>query len=207
MRQGRVNKCRVVSETGEWIMKKLAIATITAIGVMGGTAHAAIAEGTGAIALLGITAIPSDTIMGGTTFDALISLFGGGTGAFANVPILTPFSHLRVTAQAGSVLDFSSSFGTFAGLVTSAETTGLPTNRVVNVIAVGRFTPMGMMSGFDPGPMSVSFSATQTGRSSAISASYSFWSAASVVPEVATYATMLAGLGVLGAVVRRRRVG
>ena len=49
-------------------------------------------------------------------------------------------------------------------------------------------------------PVSVSFSATQTGARSSVSASYTFWSVVSVVPELETYAMMLAGLGLLGRV-------
>ena len=191
-------------------MNKLALATIAALGTLAGAAHAVTVAppstvGTGAVVLLGVAGGGVTSIDVGTTFTSVVSLFSNGTDDFAGIGSLTAVSPLSLTATLGSAVGFSSGFGSFSGAVTAVEATGPATNRVVNVFAQGTFTPSGTLANFAPGGMSLSFSATQNQPGGSISASYSFSSPAALVPEPETYAMLLAGLGAVGLLARRRR--
>ena len=185
-------------------MKTLLLAGAAAVA-LSVSAHAAPLNGTGAVAIVGVSSSAA-TIGAGTTFtNTLFSVLGSGTGDLMPVAgesvVLSP-----VTATVGSVVNFTSVFGTFAGSVVpfGVAASGPVTNRVVDVFALGTFSPAGALVGFDAGPMSATFSFTQTGGpGSAVSGSYTIASPPAPPPGVPAPAALalfgmgLAGLGLL----------
>jgi hypothetical protein len=185
-------------------IKQIALAACVAAGTLSGVAQAASINGTGALGLVGITGAPAGSINVGTTFTFMFSLWSSGTGDFSGVPIGTLLTTSPITATMGSAVSFTSSFGTFAGTVQTASASGSPVNRVVDVFALGTFTPMGMLSMYDAGAMSITFSATQTGGpGAAISASYTMASPPAVLPEPDALA--LVGVALAGLTLLRRK--
>jgi len=185
-------------------MKTLLLAGAAAVA-LSVSAHAAPLNGTGAVAIVGVSSSAA-TIGAGTTFsNTIASVLGSGTGdlmpVVAQSVVLSP-----VTATVGSVVNFTSVFGTFAGSVVpfGVAASGPVTNRVVDVFALGTFSPAGALVGFDAGPMSATFSFTQTGGpGSAVSGSYTIASPPAPPPGVPAPAALalfgmgLAGLGLL----------
>lgn len=186
-------------------LKNITIAALVAFGALASTAQAAPAMGTGAVSLLGISGAPAGSIGAGTTFSFAASFWSSGTGDFAGIPVATFLTTSSITATTGSAVSFTSAFGDFSGLVDGAvDVSGPPTARIVGLYALGTFSPLGpLLAGFTPGPMSLTFSATQTGAGAAISASYSIASPPAprnLVPEpgaLALVGVALAGLGLM----------
>lgn len=186
-------------------LKQITLAAIVAAGALAGSVQAAPVIGTGSVGLLGVTAAPLGSIGLGTTFSFALSQWGGGTTNFSVIPLGTALTTSPITATTGSAVSFTSAFGNFSGLVDGpVSAVGPSTNRVVSLYALGAFSPLGSLSAFTSGPMSLTFSATQTGGpTGAISASYTISSPPAPrtnVPEpgaLALVGVALAGLGMM----------
>ena len=189
------------------LLKKIALAAAIA-GASIGAAVAGPINATGSVAVVGINTVPAGSIALGTTFSFMFSLFSTGTGDLAIVPIGNLMTTMSMTATVGTAVNFSAAWGTFSGTVASTVSTGPVTNRVVDIRAMGTFTPLSGppdLSGFDPGLMSLTFSATQTGGpGGAVSASYSIASPPNGIPEPGSLALVGLALLAAGGIARRK---
>ena len=171
------------------------------------TAQAAPITATGAVALIGVTANPVGSISLGTTFTFAYTLFSDGTGALSIVPTGSALTTQSITATIGMPVQFTADWGSFQGTVTSATYQGPASNRVVKTTAMGIFTPLAGppdLTTFDPGPMNLTFSATQTGGPhGSVSASYTIASVA--VPEPLVLSLLGVGMGATAIARYRRR--
>ncbi len=159
---------------------------------------------TGAIFNIGSS---TSVIGAGSTFTNSGSLItNNGTGDFSPVSFFTPFALSTVTATNGSAVTLSGLFGTFIGSVGSVSVSNSKLTNVVTLYTYGTFTPTGALASYDPGAASVTFSFTQgTAPGSIVSGSYTLSSPPSPIPEPAVWGLTIAGAGMAGAAVRRRR--
>ena len=135
-------------------MRGLFLAAVAALA-MSFTAHAAPISATGAVAIVNVTTDPAGvSIDQNTQFTFGFSLFSSGTGDLSIVPIGSNIVTQTITATLGSVVQFVASWGSFAGVVEAVNVSGDPSNRVVDVVAMGVFTPDAGppdLTAFDPG--------------------------------------------------------
>ncbi|NLS29273.1 hypothetical protein S2M10_42950 [Sphingomonas sp. S2M10] len=151
----------------------------------------------------GLVNVASDTsaIGAGSTFSNGGSAVLGSSGDLSSIGLFTGFFTSSVTATSGAAVTFNAIFGSFTGEVASVAT---GTN-YVTIYTLGDFTPAAA-SGYDMGKASIQFTFNQAGGAgSDISGSFSFASPPSPIPEPATWGMMIAGAGLAGAAVRRRR--
>ncbi len=177
------------------VLTLLAAATAAVAAPQAASAASIIGSFSGA--LLNVTS-SAQPIAAGSTFDAFGGVVSSTSGGFVGQGGLISLN--PVTASAGSLVSITTGFGSFAGKVISVTT---PTN-AVNFIASGLFTST--IAGFTtPSKSTVTFGYTQTGGAgAAISGSFTLDSK-SAVPEPATWGMMIAGAGMAGAALRRRR--
>jgi hypothetical protein len=179
--------------------------TVAAVAMLASLpALAAPIVGTGAVAVVGVTSSTPSIGLGTVFTNTLFSVVGSATGNLAPTVGIV-FNTAPITATVGTAVSFTASWGTFTGTVSSVAATGPANNRVVDLAALGVFAPAGGLAAFTAGPMSLTFSATQTGGiNAAVSASYTIASPPTGrVPEPATLA--LIGAGILGFGMMRRR--
>lgn len=175
------------------------LAAATAAVAAPQAASAATVIGSFSAALIGVGSSTS-TIGADTTFSNVTTIVSSASGGFSGIPAGFSISLDPVTATVGSAINFGSMFGGFTGAVNSVTLSA----NVVSFYALGTFSPS--FGGYDAGDASVTFSFTQTGGAdSAVSGSFSLASPPSGVPEPATWGMMIAGAGMAGAAVRRRR--
>jgi hypothetical protein len=190
--------------------KTIALAAVTA-AVVSTSADAAPSismDGTFAASIIGISSntpsIDLGSVLTNTNFTVVGSATGdlnGSTGTFLTV---TPF-----TATDGSAYSFTSTKGNFTGTLSDVLSAGPVSNRVLTAYALGTFTPAGTFASFAAGPASLTFSFTQNNANGAISGGFTMSTppvAAPGVPEPAAWAMLIAGFGLTGAAMRRRRI-
>ena len=138
------------------------------------------------------------------------SFFGGSqSGNFVgNVAPGTPLTESPIIATAGSAYSFTSSVGSFSGLVTGTPIllTQNALSRTLSLFVLGIFTPAGTLSGFTAGSLTETFSFTETDTTSGF-ASFSFSATLASVgnPTPEPWAVTLFGVGLLGLALARRR--
>jgi hypothetical protein len=190
--------------------KTIALAAVTA-AVVSTSADAAPSismDGTFAASIIGISSntpsIDLGSVLTNTSFTVVGSATGDLNGSTTTFLTVTPF-----TATDGSAYSFTSTLGNFTGTLSDVLSAGPVSSRVLTAYALGTFTPAGSFSSFAAGPASLTFSFTQNNANGAVSGGFTMSTppvAAPGVPEPAAWAMLIAGFGLTGAAMRRRRI-
>jgi len=188
--------------------KIIALAAVAAAAISTSASAATTMNGTYAASIIGISSstpsIGLGSVLTNTTFTIVGSATGdldGSTGTFLTV---SPF-----TATDGAAYSFTSTRGNFTGTLDNVFSVGPVSNRVLTAFALGTFTPAGSFSSFVAGPASLTFSFTQNNSGGAISGGFTLSTPpipTPGVPEPAAWAMLIAGFGLTGAAMRRRRI-
>jgi hypothetical protein len=188
--------------------KLIALAAVTAAVVSTSASAATSMDGTFAASIIGISSNTASIDLGSVLTNTSLTIVGsatgdldGSTGTFLTV---SPF-----TATDGSAYSFTSTLGNFTGTLSDVLSAGPVSSRVLTAYALGTFTPAGSFSSFVAGPASLTFSFTQNNANGAISGGFTMSTppvAAPGVPEPAAWAMLIAGFGLTGAAMRRRRI-
>jgi hypothetical protein len=199
-------------------MKMMISAALIAVALSAAPAAAVTTiSGSIGISFVGLTANTPSINVGTTFTNSLFSVAGSAVGDFdvVGVPgtLLTTLTPLTVSLDPlNPAFEFTSPFGDFIGTVSAVFASGDASNRIVNAFVIGTFTPLGvLMPGFIPGAASATFGFTQTGINGAISGSFTLASPPadnpiiSVIPEPAMWSMLIAGFGLVGFSVRRKR--
>ncbi|WP_084583324.1 PEPxxWA-CTERM sorting domain-containing protein [Sphingomonas azotifigens] len=188
-------------------MRTLALSLLASAALLAPSgASAATILGTFGAALFGATS-STPTIAPDSVFGNLATLVTDSTKDFSVVSPLTAITLPTVTATKGAAVSFTSAFGSYSGTVDSVVNNSAGSIFSLLVITSGTFTPTGVLASYDVTPSSTVFTFGQSGYSGSVTGTVSFSSpAVSSVPEPATWGMMLAGAGLAGAALRRRRV-
>ena len=185
------------------LLGAIAATTLTAVPA---TAAVTI-NGSVAASIIGVSSSTA-SIDAGTMFtNTNFTIVGSTTGGFAGISGIS-FAISSLTALSGESFSFSSTFGDYSGVVSSVAVAGDVNNRTVSAYVLGLFTPSGLLSGYDAGLASTTFSFTQSGMNSATSGSFSLASPPAPIPSVpepAIWGMMIVGFGLIGGAVRYRR--
>lgn len=189
------------------------IIALGAIMALAGPVQAATINGTFSAALSEVTSSTFGIGLG-TTFTNVSGQVTSANGEFSGISSGTLVSLSPVTATNGTSISFTSSFGNFIGTIKNSEFAAAAPNARVGLNALGTFTPIGSLSGFTAGLADLTLGFTQTGdlivgeAQPSISGSFTFSSPSMIagVPEPASWAMLIAGFGLTGASMRRRRI-
>ncbi len=191
------------------LRKALALAALAGLA---GPVHAGTITGTFSASEANVTSSTFGIGLG-TTFTSSGGQVTSATDEFSGIATGTSILLSSVTATNGTPISFSSSFGNFLGTIKFSELAEGPPNARVGLNALGVFTPTGSLSGFTAGLADLTLGYTQTGDLTAdspqpaISGSFTFSSPSmtAAVPEPASWAMLITGFGMTGAVLRRRK--
>lgn len=165
-------------------------------------------DGTFAASIVGISSNTASIDLGSVLTNTAVTIIGSATGEMSTATS-TILTVSQFTATDGAAYSFTSSIGNFTGTLNNVLSVGPESNRVLTAFALGTFSPAGSFASFNAGPASLTFSFTQNNANGAISGGFTLATppvAAPGVPEPAAWAMLIAGFGLTGAAMRRRRI-
>ena len=121
-----------------------------------GVAEAAPVVGTGSVSFISVSGGP---IAEGSTFEFFLARWISGTGDFSAIPSALVLTTSPVTATLGAAVSFGAEFGSFVGSVSDVDFASSAAGVVLDVDALGTFTPGGSLGGLEATAMTLSFRA------------------------------------------------
>jgi len=109
-----------------------------------GVAEAAPVVGTGSVSFISVSGGP---IAEGSTFEFFLAQWISGTGDFSAIPAALVLTTSPVTATLGADVSFDAEFGSFVGSVSDVDFASSAAGVVLDVDALGTFTPGGSPGG------------------------------------------------------------